>query len=335
MVVTNSLTGGGAEKSMNSICNELHSHGWEVLLVPVNSSGPDYVIPNTEIQELNRNPSGGILGIIITISRFNYLVLRWKPTLVIINCDLPELLAASLLIRMKLVAVEHSSIPWSKRKILGKVIRKILDLRGTTWVAVSSHLTIWPKSNTPSLIIQNPVYVQSSQYKNYQRSPVKRIVFIGRLSPEKRPELILDLAYRTNIPINIIGDGELKFMLESKARELDIHATFSGQVIDPWKLIEIGDLLVIPSETEGDGLVAVEAILLRVPFILSAIPEFFRFKLPKKQYFTNVLEAVETIDAYGQNISDLIAPQEIRIPLESARSLVKVGDSWDNFLNSL
>lgn len=38
-IVTNSLTGGGAERAMNLAANALHAAGIQVLLIPINHGG--------------------------------------------------------------------------------------------------------------------------------------------------------------------------------------------------------------------------------------------------------------------------------------------------------
>ncbi|TSA48147.1 MAG: hypothetical protein D4R50_01700, partial [Actinomycetales bacterium] len=157
MVLTNSLTGGGAERSMNLVSNELFNRGWPIVLVPINRSDLDLITPLCEIFSLNREWRGNLFDTLSAIRKLDNLVDEWEPDIIILNCDLPELFGATLRHRKRLVFVEHSSFPWGKRALLGKIVRRILLLRGATPIAVSSHLRIWPKGQIPSCVLQNPL----------------------------------------------------------------------------------------------------------------------------------------------------------------------------------
>jgi hypothetical protein len=115
MVVTNSLTGGGAERSMNLMCNELIRRNWTVSLVPINDSPADKVTPTCEIFALKRDWNSGIKNTLLAFLAFSRAVRIWKPDLIILNCDLPELFGAMLVRKQKFVVIEHASNPWGSR----------------------------------------------------------------------------------------------------------------------------------------------------------------------------------------------------------------------------
>jgi glycosyltransferase involved in cell wall biosynthesis len=248
MIVTNSLTGGGAERSMNLVGNELTKIGWQVALIPINSGDPDLVTPTCEIFPLNRQWRGSFIGTIRAVMNFNRIVGSWKPDIVVLNCDLPELFGALLLRKKRLVVVEHSSLAWATRPLFGKVIRKILRMRQAVWIAVSSKLNIWPKRDSPSDVIQNPLMpFLKATARPLVGSHIKRLVFVGRLSSEKQPEQIIEIGKRTDLPVEIIGDGILKNSLYEMANVAGLPVTFHGRLCDPWSLITSGDLLIVPS----------------------------------------------------------------------------------------
>jgi glycosyltransferase involved in cell wall biosynthesis len=332
MFVTNSLTGGGAERSMNMVCNGLFARGWNVAIVPINQGPRDQVIPSCEIIPLQRKKQGGFFETALAIIHFNRLVKTWKPDVIILNCELPELLAATLFRRVKFVVLQHTSKPWAGRKVLGRLIRKILSHRKTSWVAVSSHLTIWPKSETPERILLNPVLERKKRPRSYKTNELERLVFVGRLSNEKRPEIILEVSKETNIPILLIGEGSMSESLKVSSRMDGIIAEFAGQIRDPWTRIQEGDLLIIPSAFEGDGLVVIEALMNEVPFLLADIPDFRRFDFPKLNYCSSVQEYKSVIDIYRIDLNKLLIPREISKQLIEGRSLAKVVDSWERFL---
>ena len=59
LFLTNSLTGGGAERAMNIVANELVRLGFEVGLVPINQSKDDFVELNCPTFPLLRQWRGG------------------------------------------------------------------------------------------------------------------------------------------------------------------------------------------------------------------------------------------------------------------------------------
>ena len=130
MFVTNSLTGGGAERAMNLAANELVGHGWTVALVPINSGEPDFVRLVCTTLPLHRQWRSGLVGTLKAFIRFLSVVIKWKPDILVMACDLPELFGALLPLRRKIIIVEEAKAPWGTRLVLGRLVRSILRARG-------------------------------------------------------------------------------------------------------------------------------------------------------------------------------------------------------------
>lgn len=335
MFVTNSLTGGGAERSMSLVCNELLHRGWPVSLVPINSSGPDQIIPECEVFPLDRQWQGSPKDTIRALWRFHKVVHLWNPDVIILNCALPEMFGATLLGKRKLVVVEHSSIPWIQRVPFGRVVRRILSLKRVTWVSVSSRTNIWPQGSKPQAILQNPL--PPKRLSTIQEGPqrITRLVFIGRFSPEKRPDLALEIGAKTGIELEFIGDGAMRPSMEVEAAKRNIKAHFRGRIHNPWLEIRSGDLLIVPSALEGDGLVVVEGLQQGTPMLLMDIPDFRRFGFPDKNYCADLSHFVSRIVDFSNN------PEGLKVSVETARAILHerdlgvVGNSWEDFINQL
>ena len=76
----------------------------------------------------------------------------------------------------------------------------------------------------------------------------------------------------------MVGDGPERAAAERRALELDVaeDVVFLGKVKNPIEPLLISDLLVLPSETESFGLVALEAFAAGVPVIstnVGGLPE--------------------------------------------------------------
>ncbi|HYT69829.1 MAG TPA: glycosyltransferase [Gemmatimonadales bacterium] len=102
------------------------------------------------------------------------------------------------------------------------------------------------------------------------------VVTVGRLSPQKRVDLILEavglLKQRGRmLPLTIVGDGQERAALERRAAELGIAAEtrFLGEVPPPRIPEAVGnaDVFAFPAAGEGFGLAAAEALMLGVPVV--------------------------------------------------------------------
>lgn len=337
MIVTNSLTGGGAERSMNLVCNELTRRGWPVSLVAINSSEPDLITPIGEVFLLNRKWPGSIAGTLFSFCRFVRVAFIWKPDFVILNCDLPELFGAFLPARPRLVVVEHSNPAWTTRLALGKIVRKFLRMRNATWVAVSSHLQIWPRGTKPHDVLQNPLTPSIKPFEELNASSnCRRLVYVGRLaSAQKRPEWVIEMGHLTSLEVLIIGDGDAKRGLQAQAKSKQLKIEFTGFVSDPWSYVMPGDLLVVPSAWEGDGLVVLEGMRRGIPMLISEISDFRRFDLPNKSYCQSVEDFVNRINEYRNSLHALVVPKKKKDVILTSRSLDAVGDAWESFLASI
>jgi len=210
-------------------------------------------------------------------------------------------------------------------------------MRDVIWVAVSSHLQIWPHGTKPYGVLQNPLTPSVEFFKKLNTSSdLRRLVFVGRLaSTQKRPEWILEIGFLTSLEVLIIGDGEARQALQDQAETKQQKIEFTGNVRDAWTLVEPGDLLVVPSAWEGDGLVVIEGMKRGIPMLISDITDFRRFDLPNENYCQNVEDFVTRINEYRNSLDLLVIPKDKKDLILTSRSLDAVGDAWESFLVSI
>lgn len=103
------------------------------------------------------------------------------------------------------------------------------------------------------------------------------VAFMGRLSPEKRPDLFIDMASllasrERETTYVLIGSGP---MADRLSRHLPAHMrqrfVFAGLLPDAASLMSGIDILVCSSDTEGTPRVIIEAMLAGVPVVATTV----------------------------------------------------------------
>lgn len=105
------------------------------------------------------------------------------------------------------------------------------------------------------------------------RGASAELVYVGRLSPEKRPDLAIDALAQLlgrGVPahLRIVGDGPLRGHLQRRA--LGLPVTFTGRLDDRSELaalIGTADAAIAPCPVETFGLAVVEALACGTPVV--------------------------------------------------------------------
>ncbi|MFZ5783667.1 MAG: glycosyltransferase family 4 protein [Pseudomonadota bacterium] len=108
-------------------------------------------------------------------------------------------------------------------------------------------------------------------------APVRRVLFVGRLIPEKRPDDVLRAVAGLGLPaveVVFAGAGRLEPALRQAAREAGVQARFLGfvnQAALPAAYASAAVLVLPSSEVETWGLVVNEAMACGVPAVVSDV----------------------------------------------------------------
>lgn len=335
-IINNSLSGGGAEYSAELLYEELRKRSLSVFWVGINSENPRNVQPNERIICLDRNKKGGLSETIGAYVRFINFVYANKISTLIVNCELPELYSAFLPKKVQMIIVEHANPSWYNRDFLGRIVRRILSLRKSINVVVGSHLSPRFSKDKLCIFIPNPLPDLNAKFQNNATGEIRRLLFVGRLSPDfKHPRTVLELGIRLGIPTAFIGSGPLRDELEASASRAKANTVFLGYQEFPWKFYRDGDLLIIPSSAEGDGLVLIEAIQRSVPFLATNIPDLNRYGISAMNYCKDIEEFAFRIETYRHRLDELVVPEKLATKIIEERSLSKIADAWVSLLNRL
>ncbi|MBL4849520.1 MAG: glycosyltransferase family 4 protein [Planctomycetes bacterium] len=154
-----------------------------------------------------------------------------------------------------------------------------------------------------------------------------RVLFVGRLSPQKRVDVLLEAFARVasenpdlkGLELILAGDGPLRGELEAKAQTLGIseRTTFLGGV-DRETVVELlrdAKLVALPSESEGASNSVLEALATGVPVVATDLPGT-REQVRHEQ--EGLLVPVGDVAALSEAIARLLKDDELYMRLAAA-----------------
>lgn len=188
------------------------------------------------------------------------------------------LLALGSLSSRPLVTTMHGSdVRLARRSAWAPTLFRRVMRRSSAVTAVSSYLAGEAQSMADGLSVKvEPMPVNVALFApapNGIARSEQRFLFVGRLNTQKGIGLLLQALAATTAgaSLDVIGDGDDRAALEATAKQLGIaarvrwHGAQSQEQLVP--LYRAAAAVVIPSENEGLGLVAVEAQLCEAPVI--------------------------------------------------------------------
>jgi glycosyltransferase involved in cell wall biosynthesis len=166
------------------------------------------------------------------------------------------------------------------------ILRRAI-LRNTAFAAISAEIELeWRDLGVPPDRMARTVSgVDARHFHPGAASPMleatlpprPRVVFTGRLHPQKNLPLLLDawpaVAARTGASLVLVGQGPEQNRLASHARKLGVcdRVHFAGPVADPADHLRAADAFVLPSVAEGMSNSLLEAMATGLPCLASAI----------------------------------------------------------------
>ncbi|HEV7960617.1 MAG TPA: glycosyltransferase [Rhizomicrobium sp.] len=119
--------------------------------------------------------------------------------------------------------------------------------------------------------LHDPVYVKPRPPRVPRRDGKSRILWIGRLEPQKDPELALQVIAAMEAPahLTMLGDGGLRDALQRRISSLGLQdrVILAGYVPEIESHLADADALLITSRYEGGPAVAVESLAQGIPVV--------------------------------------------------------------------
>jgi len=180
--------------------------------------------------------------------------------------------------------LDNITLPWASGIItVSESLQKKYMLRKTTKPSSPPIKTIF--NGIPWYDFSEHQTMHTSFRREWGIKPKQKVIgTIGRLHPVKgqiylaQAIKILTRDYNADVHFLIIGDGPLRSELQSYLTANRISHTITGYYPSAWKALPAMDIFVLPSISEGMGLVLLEAAQAKVPIVASdtgGIPELF------------------------------------------------------------
>ncbi len=185
-------------------------------------------------------------------------------------------------------AITGASLPPTVITLMGtdvatmkSVPARMLARRVLGGAAQVTALTTFLAAETRRLLGTNldiavvPVPVDVGRFSGAPESTGAGIVYLGRLTRQKRVHLLFDAIQTAGlkVPVTVVGDGPARAELEAQVRSLRLeNVTFLGVVPDAEvpRLVREAAVTAFLGEREGQGLAAAEAQMLGTPVVATS-----------------------------------------------------------------
>ena len=288
MFVIHSMRGGGSERQMSYLANEIASLA-QTSLVTLDKTGNDAYPLDSRIERIGLNLTGtrgGLLkGVVANIRRIKKLrgrIRSWHPDVVVSFCDSTNILSLMACPSGIPVLISERSDP--RQQTLGRIwefMRKIYYPKCRICVTqtkeVGEHIAAQGLvASSKVIVIPSAIRIPDLNLEslNRQRALIqpKTLIFVGRLSKEKRLDRLLNAwaslrEHHSDWRLQIVGDGVERVPLQRLAAELNIDQTVQWALWsdDVWSSLTAAHAYCLVSEYEGYPQSMLEAMASGLP----------------------------------------------------------------------
>lgn len=287
-IFMHNFNGGGAEKVTIKLADELEKRGYNVTFIMRETIGElKNTVPHSiNVIDLNINNKSKIIKNLKNITALKKIFNANEFDIMLsITFNMSVLAGIAKFIsrsKMKLFAIMHNTISKEKNSLfmLRKLIIKLVNKQIKRFVFVSDgarldFIQTMKIDDKKTITIYNPVVSDEIEEKCLEKincdwldnkDGYKVIVNIGRLTPQKNQQFLLQAIKKVSEEIKvrliILGEGELRKKLETKADELQISdiVNFYGFAENPYVFLKKADLFVLSSDYEGLPTVLIESL---------------------------------------------------------------------------
>ncbi|MBP2623959.1 glycosyltransferase [Streptococcus oricebi] len=244
-----------------------------------------YVSLDGEIEEILRKNNLPYYGLeTLNVKKLKKAISNLQPDIIHAHDFTAGVIASLSTFTIPIINHLHNNAPWIKslgpRSLLYALsclrYKKIL----TVSPAVLQEFIFGNFFSSKSLVVGNPMNLEKIRKLTREKVLDEQfdLVFLGRLTPQKKPILFLEIVRELkmqypDIKAVMVGDGELRKEVEEKIKDLQLaeNVRLVGFQVNPYIYLSASKMMCMPSAWEGFGLAAVEALTLGVPVIASPV----------------------------------------------------------------
>lgn len=218
-----------------------------------------------------------------SIFELRRIIKEYRPDIVHAHDFSASVYCACYKKKYHLVSHLHNNPPWilkwNMRSILYRMFLKRMEKIIIVSTAIAQEAVFLRCNKAKIMMIENPVddvYIEQKALEN--RVEKIDILFLGRITEQKNPQKfirIVNYVRKQGIDVKtiMVGDGNLDDECRKMIRKMDLQDNIQmiGFCKNPYPYIKKAKVMLITSEWEGYGLVAVEALLLGTPVLASEV----------------------------------------------------------------
>ncbi len=271
--IIGSMSRGGAERVISILSNEYARNGWKVDIVMLLANSVGYELdPRINLYDFSGETQSRMLRLPYWLKSLRSYFKSARPDVVVSFAARINIitLVAGYGLGVKTVVSERNDPKDDGRGFTVNLGTRLLYPKACTVVFQTKRaMSYFPYLNN-GIIIPNPISV--SVIATQPRD--KKIVTIGRLTPQKNQKMLID-AFAEIYPkfpeykMEIYGEGELRAELQAQidAHALQNNVILKGNHLDIHNHIKNAELFVLSSDYEGLSNALLEAMMMGLPCI--------------------------------------------------------------------
>lgn len=218
----------------------------------------------------------------LSIKSLKKAIRELKPDVIHAHDYTASILCALCFPKTKIISHIHNNSPWIKSYGIYSwaylfssfFYKKIL----TVSYSIEKEYVFGRFIKNKMECIGNPTDIELIYQKAKEYTVEKKydLIFLGRLTDSKNPELLLEVfkdltLKRPDISIAVVGAGDQfeSFNESIHKNNLQDNIEMYGFMENPYPVLNASKIMILPSKWEGYGLVAVESLSLGIPVICS------------------------------------------------------------------
>ncbi len=217
-------------------------------------------------------------------------------------------------------------------KITNIILKKcdVITVTGT----IGRNYYIQEKKFNSKKVFVLPNSIDTEEFKATNIKKKYDIITLGRLSPEKGLDFLIDIVAKIklnfpNIKVAIAGDGAIKDELQSQIETLSLSENIDllGYVKDSIEFLNSGNIFLTTSKTEGLPRAVIQSLSCGTPVIASNVGDMSDLVINNKTGY--LINNYNDIDAFVKAIEELLVNDKVRAKL-AVNSMIYVKENYSH-----